>query len=202
MAPVTSSQNPYERQIENRNYMSPLGFKLILSKTPKVDFLCQSANIPGISMGTALQPTYLKDIPVPGDKVLYEDLTIRFLVDENMENYLAIYKWMTGLGYSESLGQFEQLKKEDFRTNPQINSDADPRYFEFSDATLQVLSSNYKPSIHVNFKDAFPISLSTLEFDASERDYNYFTAQTTFKYTIFDITDPDGVRIDNNPNKK
>ena len=201
MAPVTSSQNPYERQIENRNYMSPLGFKLILSKTPKVDFLCQSANIPGISMGTALQPTYLKDIPVPGDKVLYEDLTIRFLVDENMENYLAIYKWMTGLGYSESLGQFEQLKKEDFRTNPQINSDADPRYFEFSDATLQILNSNYRPSLLINFIDAFPISLSTLEFDVSQRDYSFFTASVTFKYTIFNITDPNGVRIDNNPRK-
>ena len=198
---MTSSQNPYQRQIDNRNYMSPLGFKLILSKTPKVDFLCQSANIPGISMGTAVQSTYLKDIPVPGDKVLYEDLTIRFLVDEQMENYLAIYKWITGLGYPESLGQFKQLKDDDFRTQPGVNSDSDPRYFEFSDATLQVLSSNYKPSIHVNFKDAFPISLSTLEFDASDRDYNFFTAQATFKYTIFDITDPDGVRIDNKPKK-
>ena len=199
---MTSSQNPYQRQIDNRNYMSPLGFKLILTKTPKVDFLCQSANIPGINMGTAVQPSYLKDIPVPGDKVLYDDLTIRFLVDEKMENYLAIYKWITGLGYPESLGQYDQLSKEDFRTNSTIGTQSDPLYFQYSDATLQVLSSNYKPSIHVNFKDAFPISLSTLEFDASIADYNYFTAQVTFKYTIFDITDPNGVRIDNNPNKK
>tara|TARA_B100000925_G_C21832831_1_gene397927 strand:- start:187 stop:732 length:546 start_codon:yes stop_codon:yes gene_type:complete len=181
--------------------MSPLGFKLILSKTPKVDFLCQSANIPGISMGTAVQSTYLKDIPVPGDKVLYEDLTIRFLVDEKMENYLAIYKWITGLGYPESFGQYKQLQKDDFRNSTVTEAIEDPRFFEFSDATLQVLSSNYKPSIHVNFKDAFPISLSTLEFDASIRDYNYFTAQTTFKYTIFDITDPNGNRIDNKPKK-
>ncbi len=198
---MTSSQNPYQRQIDNRNYMSPLGFKLILSKTPKVDFLCQSANIPGISMGTAVQSTYLKDIPVPGDKVLYEDLTIRFLVDEKMENYLAIYKWITGLGYPESFGQYKQLQKDDFRNSTVTEAIEDPRFFEFSDATLQVLSSNYKPSIHVNFKDAFPISLSTLEFDASIRDYNYFTAQTTFKYTIFDITDPNGNRIDNKPKK-
>ena len=198
---MTSSQNPYQRQIDNRNYMSPLGFKLILSKTPKVDFLCQSANIPGISMGTAVQPSYLKDIPVPGDKVLYEDLTIRFLVDEQMENYLAIYKWITGLGYPESFGQYKQLQKDDFRNSTVTEAIEDPRFFEFSDATLQVLSSNYKPSIHVNFKDAFPISLSTLEFDASIRDYNYFTAQTTFKYTIFDITDPNGNRIDNKPKK-
>ena len=198
---MTDSVSPFDKQIANRNYMSPLGFKLILTKTPKVDFLCQSANIPQISMGTAVQPTYLKDIPVPGDKVLYDDLTVRFLVDEKMENYLAIYKWITGLGYPESIGQYDQLRKDDIRTDRRIGDDGDPRYFEFSDATLQVLGSNYKPSIHVNFKDAFPISLSTLDFDVSQRDYSFFTASVTFKYTIYDITDPSGNRLDNKPKK-
>ena len=198
---MTDSVSPFDKQISNRNYMSPLGFKLILTKTPKVDFLCQSANIPQISMGTAIQPSYLKDIPVPGDKVLYDDLSIRFLVDEKMENYLAIYKWITGLGYPESIGQFSQLRKDDIRTNASASDEGDPRYFEFSDATLQVLGSNYKPSIHVNFKDTFPVSLSTLEFDVSNRDYNFFTAEVTFKYTIYEITDPSGNRLDNNPKK-
>ena len=198
---MTDSVSPFDKQIANRNYMSPLGFKLIITKTPKVDFLCQSANIPQISMGTAIQPTYLKDIPVPGDKVLYDDLTVRFLVDEKMENYLAIYKWITGLGYPESIGQFKQLRKDDIRTNASASDEGDPRYFEFSDATLQVLSSNYKPNIQVNFRDAFPIALSTLEFDVSQRDYSFFTASVTFKYTIFNITDPSGNRLDNKPLK-
>ncbi len=198
---MTDSVSPFDKQIANRNYMSPLGFKLILTKTPKVDFLCQSANIPQISMGTAIQPSYLKDIPVPGDKVLYDDLSIRFLVDEKAENYLAIYKWMTGLGYPESIGQYDQLRKDDIRTNASVSDDGDPRYFEFSDATLQILNSNYRPSLLINFIDAFPISLSTLEFDVSQRDYSFFTASVTFKYTIFNITDPNGVRIDNNPRK-
>ena len=194
---MTDSVSPFDKQIANRNYMSPLGFKLIITKTPKVDFLCQSANIPQISMGTAIQPSYLKDIPVPGDKVLYDDLSVRFLVDEKMENYLAIYKWITGLGYPESLGQFKQLRTDDIRTNASASDEGDPRYFEFSDATLQILNSNYKPSVLVNFKDAFPVSLSTLEFDVADRDYSYFTANVTFKYTIFTITDPNGNRIDN-----
>ena len=198
---MTDSVSPFDKQIANRNYMSPVGFKLILTKTPKVDFLCQSANIPQISMGTAVQPTYLKDIPVPGDKVLYDDLSVRFLVDEKMENYLAIYKWITGLGYPENLGQYNQLKKDDIRTNASATDDADPRYFEFSDATLQVLNSNYRPSVLVNFKDAFPTSLSTLDFDVTTRDYNYFTAEVSFKYTIFNITDPSGNRLDNYPQK-
>ena len=198
---MTDSVSPFDKQIANRNYMSPLGFKLILTKTPKVDFLCQSANIPQISMGTAIQPTYLKDIAVPGDKVLYDDLRVRFLVDEQMENYLSIYNWMTGLGYPENAGQFKQLKKDDLRTNASVSDDADPRYFEFSDATLQILSSNYKPSVLVNFKDAFPTTLSTLDFDVSTRDYAYFTAEVSFKYTIFTITDPNGNRLDNFPQK-
>ena len=198
---MTDSVSPFDKQIANRNYMSPVGFKLVLTKTPKVDFLCQSANIPQISMGTAIQPSYLKDIPVPGDKVLYDDLTVSFLVDEKMENYLAINKWITGLGFPESLGQFSQLRKDDIRTNGSASDEGDPRYFEFSDATLQVLNSNYKPTVLINFKDAFPVSLSTLDFDVTTRDYNYFTAEVTFKYTIFDITDPNGVRIDNKPKK-
>ena len=194
---MTDSVSPFDKQIANRNYMSPLGFKLVLTKTPKVDFLCQSANIPSISMGTAIQPSYLKDIPVPGDKVLYDDLNVRFLVDEKMENYLAIHKWITGLGYPESLGQYNQLKKDDNRTDRRVNDSADPLYFQYSDATLQVLNSNYKPSVLINFKDAFPVSLSTLDFDVTTRDYNYFTAEATFKYTIYNITDPSGNRIDN-----
>ena len=194
---MTDSVSPFDKQIANRNYMSPLGFKLILTKTPKVDFLCQSANIPSISMGTAIQPSYLKDIPVPGDKVLYDDLNVRFLVDEKMENYLAIHKWMTGLGYPESIGQYSQLKKDDNRTDGLVDDKGDPLYFQYSDATLQVLNSNYKPSVLINFKDAFPISLSTLDFDVTTRDYNYFTAEVTFKYTIYNITDPSGNRIDN-----
>ena len=194
---MTDSVSPFDKQIANRNYMSPLGFKLIITKTPKVDFLCQSANIPSISMGTAIQPSYLKDIPVPGDKVLYDDLNVRFLVDEKMENYLAIHKWITGLGYPESIGQYRQLKKDDNRTDSLVADKGDPLYFQYSDATLQVLNSNYKPSVLINFKDAFPVSLSTLDFDVTTRDYNYFTAEVTFKYTIYNITDPSGNRIDN-----
>ena len=195
---MTASNNPFENQINNRNYLSPLGFKLIISKIPKVDFLCQAANIPSISMGTAVQPTYLKDLPVPGDKPVYDDLTVRFIIDENMENYLSLNKWITGLGYPESQKQFQQLKD----VGPQLSTqdDTNPRAMEFSDATLQILSSNYQPNINVNFRGCFPVAVSTLEFDSSQRDYNYFTCEATFKYDYYTISDKNGKRLDNNPN--
>ena len=195
---MTDSNNPFENQINNRNYLSPLGFKLIISKIPKVDFLCQAANIPSISMGTAVQPTPLKDIPVPGDKPVYDDLTVRFIIDENMENYLSLNKWITGLGYPESLKQYQQLS--DVGPDLATQDNTDPRWFEFSDATLQILSSNYQPNISVNFKGCFPVAVSTLEFDSSQRDYSYFTCEATFKYDYYTISDKNGKRLDNNPN--
>ena len=195
---MTASNNPFENQINNRNYLSPLGFKLIISKIPKVDFLCQAANIPSISMGTAVQPTYLKDIPVPGDKPVYDDLTVRFIIDENMENYLSLNKWITGLGYPESIKQYQQLA--DVGPDLATQDNTDPRWFEFSDATLQILSSNYQPNINVNFRGCFPVAVSTLEFDSSQRDYSYFTCEATFKYDYYTISDKNGKRLDNNPN--
>ena len=92
----------FANQIQNRNFLSPVGFRFTLAKTPKVNFFCNSARIPEINLGVANQPTYLKDLDIPGDKLTYGDLTLRFLVDENLENYMAIHNWMTGLGFPES----------------------------------------------------------------------------------------------------
>ena len=84
------SSTAFRTQIENRNFLSGVGFKFNLAKHPKVDFFSNSAKIPQLTLGLASQPTYLKDIDVPGEKLTYGDFTLRFLVDENMENYMAI----------------------------------------------------------------------------------------------------------------
>jgi hypothetical protein len=171
-------------QIGNRNFLSPVGFKFTLAKEPKVTFFCNSARIPEISLGTAIQPSYLKDIDVPGDKLSYGDFSLRFLVDENLENYMAIHNWITGLGYPESAEQYKNfITNEDQIRDPKI---------AFSDGSLHILNSNYRNTAIVKFKDLFPIYLTSLEFEATDTDIQYFTAEVTFKYTIYDILGTDG----------
>lgn len=180
MAPV------FDNQIQNRNYLSPIGFKFTLAKEPKAVFFCNAARIPEITLGTAIQPSYLKMIDVPGDIVTYGDLTIRFLIDENLENYLAIHKWITGLGFPETTEQYKDLVSRE-------DGDQDPLK-AFSDGTLRILNSNYNDVALIKFRDLYPVSLTSMEFEATGDDYNYFTAEATFKYTIYNITDKD-----NNP---
>ena len=183
------ARNPLENQIPNRNFLSPIGFKFTLAKTPKVDFFCNSARIPEITLGTAIQPSYLKDIDVPGDKLQYGDLSLRFLVDEEMENYMAIHTWLTGLGFPETTQQFKDLTTEGNQNSNRFGQrDMD---LAFSDASLYILNSNYRTTAIIKFKDLFPTSLTSLDFDATETDINYFTAEATFKYTIYNILGPD-----------
>ena len=171
--------------IDNRNFLAPTGFKFSLKRSPGVAFFCNQANIPSLDLGIATQPTYLKDIDVPGDKIQFGDLTLRFLVDEDLVNYMEIQNWIRGLGYPESVKEFDDLEKEAVLPGNYDRS-GDNIY---SDGTLQILSSNLVAKFNVNFKDMFPYSLSTITFDATDTDIEYFTADVSFKYTIYNLTD-------------
>ena len=179
--------------IENRNFLSPVGFKFGLQRCPGVAFFCNEANIPDMTLGEATQPTYLKNIPVPGDKIEFGDLSLRFLVDEDLSNYMEIQNWIRGLGFPEDLGEFEELEEKGTLADAlgQFKQSGDDIY---SDGTLQILSSNLVPKFHVKFRELWPYSLTTMTFDATDTDIEYFTAEVSFKYTIYTITD-----LENNP---
>ena len=174
----------FRNQIQNKNFLNPTGFKFILNRAPKVVFFSNQASIPGLNLGVTEQPNYLKDIPIPGDKLQFQDLTLRFLVDEDLENYLEIQHWLRGLGFPDSLKEIYEWQS----SNPNAPSST---LNYTSDGTLNVLSSSNTPNFKVKFLDMFPVSLSDLDFDATDSDIDYLTANVTFKYTIYNITDLD-----------
>ena len=176
--------------IENRNFLAPVGFKFALKRSPKTAFFCNQANIPDISLGIAEQPSYLKDIPIPGDKISFGDLNLRFLVDEDLGNYMEIQKWIRGLGFPETLKEFDKLEEQDYLFGAAKFAQRGDQIY--SDGTLQILSSNLVPKFQVVFDDLFPYSLSTMSFDATDTDIEYFTADVSFKYTIYKLTDLEG----------
>ena len=174
------TNSAFAKQIDNRNFLSGVGFKFNLTKFPKVDFFSNSARIPELNLELARQASYLKNIDIPGERLTYGDFTLRFLVDENMENYISVYNWLKGLGFPESTQEFRDLTtdKDGIR---------DPKE-AFCDGTLRILNSNYREVAKVKFKDLFPTSLTSLDFDATNTDVQFFTAEATFKYTIYNLS--------------
>ena len=174
------TNSAFGKQIQNRNFLSGVAFKFNLAKFPKVDFFSNSARIPELSLELTSQPSYLKTIDVPGERLTFGDFTLRFLVDENMENYISVYDWLTGLGFPETTKEFADLIKD--KDGQRDAKEA------FCDGTLRILNSNFREVAKVKFNDLFPTSLTSLDFDATNTDVQYFTAEATFKYTLYKIS--------------
>ena len=174
------------------DYASPVQFRFKCSKLPKVEFFCQTANIPGIGLGEAVIDTPLKSIPFPGDKVTYQDLAISFLVDENLNNYKEIHDWIIGLGAPQNHTQFSTLRDTGTdrfpgQTTNSPNNNAVPDGGTYSDATLTVLNSKNIAVTEIRFHNIFPTSLGALSYDVQASDVNYLSVGVDFSYMYYEI---------------
>ena len=174
--------------IENRNFLSPIGFKFNIERIKGVDFFCQSANIPAMQLGSADTGTRLNKLRNPGDELNYEDLYLRFMVDENMKNWYQVANWMREIATPYSTKEFKYNRgsiKSINKREATIDYATQNNQWR-CDCSLFILSSNYRIVSEVIFRDAWPTSLSTLNFDASTSDINYFTAEVGLRYNYYD----------------
>ena len=191
---MVTAQSPMARQPEQLDYASPTQFRFGIHQLPKVEFFTVAANLPGISAGTVTQATPFKDIPLMGEKMEYENLSISFIVDEYLENYISLHNWMVGIGFPENREQFRTFRDVTSKTpagggTPTIDriGKATADRALYSDAFLQILSNKNNPIVEVNFENAFPISLSALDFTQTATDVEYMTASAEFAYQIYEI---------------
>jgi hypothetical protein len=173
-------------QIANRNFLSPAGFRFILGKNQKVTYFCQSANIPAVSVLQTTQPTPFVPLSVPAG-FEYDDLNLSFLIDENLENYILIQKWLRGLGVPDSFADRDTFER--------LNRTNDGLFNPYTDGTLFVLNSNLKTIAQIKFEDVYPTSLSTLRFEVTGTDTDYFIAEVSFKYKSYDVCDKNGISL-------
>jgi len=201
-----TTTNSYNRQPTKIDYADPTKFKFNIIKLPKVEYFCTAVNLPGVSLSdNYTQPTPFRDIPLPGEKLTYDRLTMTFLVDENLENYQEIHGWLRGLGFPGGYAEFKALLDsgtDRFPTSKNsVLGDAGRSKFAapsigalFSDATLSILSSKNNAITDVRFSDVFPISLSGLQYDQRATDTDYLTATVTFDYKLYDFANTNASR--------
>ena len=191
---MATAQSPLARQPDKLDYASPTQFKFGIHQLPKVEFFTLSANVPGISAGVVTRATPFKDIPIVGDKLTYDNLSITFQVDEYLENYVSLHNWMKGIGFPTDRQEFRTYRDVTSNTpasgktpTTDLVGKAIPDRALYSDAYLMVLSNKNNPIVEVNFHNVFPVSLGALEFTQSVTDIEYMTATAEFAYQIYEI---------------
>ena len=191
---MATAQSPIARQPDQLDYASPTQFRFGVHQLPKVEFFTVSANLPGIAGGVVTQATPFKDIPTMGDKLTYENLSISFIVDEYLENYISLHNWMIGIGFPQKRDQFRTYRDVTSNTpagggTPKVDriGKATADRAMYSDAFLQILSNKNNPIVEVNFENVFPISLGALDFSQNATDVEYMVATADFAYQIYEI---------------
>lgn len=165
----------------NINPLSAQGFRFSVTKLPEVEFFCQNVNLPGVTLGDFEIATPISRLPMPGETLTFDSLRLQFLVDEDMKNFKAVHNWLYGLGFPIDNKQYRDfIGDNDFLMYDELTRN-------FSDATLLILTNNSNAGIIVNFKNVFPVELSTLEFTATDQDVNYLVGTVSFRFTYYEF---------------
>lgn len=146
----------------NKNSLFPGNFKVTIDRTEyaNIEFFCTKVNLPGLTKAAVEQKFRDRPAFFPGGIVNFDEITITFIVDEDMVNYREIFDWIT----------------EGDRVNP-----------KFRDITLSILTNKNTTGREILFHDTFPTSLSGIDFDASAVDASPITCTAIFKFNTFEF---------------
>lgn len=152
---------------ENTNFLQPTKFVLTFPEVPDMIYFCQKANIPGVSLGQAIQQTPNLDLYHSGTKLEYSTFDVSFLVNEDLTAWTTLYKWMLDLSSVES----SYTKRKESRKQ----------------AILTIMSNQNNPKIRIKYLNLFPISVSDLELDTTLSAEEHIVATASFRYDWFEI---------------
>ncbi len=173
-------------QPTNLNYLSPVNFDLVISKLPKTRYFCTGVNIPSVNFSEATMDTKLAiQSALPGDKITFDPLTVKFVVDEDMTNYQEIFNWIMRLGPGVDTKDFSSLVGQ-VKTGTVVTTLGDNLEM-YSDATLMINTSSNNANVELNFIDCFPTSLGAIDFTTDASDVAYAVCDLTLRYTYYTI---------------
>lgn len=149
----------------NKNFLSPVGFQFKISSTeyPNLEYFAVGATLPGLSITAAEQSYRGVNLAFTGDRLSFDDLTLRINVTEDLDNYIETFNWLHNLA--------------------QTNNAEDQKV----DATLLILTSHNNVNKEIQFKGVFPTGMAPIEFDAQAESIDYVQMDITFAYTNFEF---------------
>lgn len=165
--------------LDNYSLLNPVNFRFGVEDAPYLNFYVQSVDLPSISLPTSLTENPFVTVPLPGDHIDFEPLVVTFIVDENLNGYLEVYRWLRGLGFPESYEEYEELVvAENYTSRWQETT---------SDINVTTMTGSRNGNISFNFIDAFPINLTAPRVSTTLTGSPIVTCQATFSYTYFDV---------------
>lgn len=154
----------------SNNLLQNNGFAFVLERIPQTIFRVVSCDIPSMNVPPAPAGFPGASQNFPGTFTEFDDLTLEFLVDEDLKNYEEIYHWMMQQRFA--IGD-EYTPKNDMEI-PLV-----------SDGALTTMTNASNANRVFKFVSMFPVFLGSIHFDTSINQPDPITCTVTFKYSYF-----------------
>jgi T4-like virus tail tube protein gp19 len=167
-----------DRDPLSTNLTSPFSWVFNMKRSPSLSYFCQAVKLPDVMFETAEAPSPSLLVPEVPDHIKYSDVTMKFIVDINFQNWQEILNWMRGVADPSGKGIVYTQLENATPTSP---------YTIFSDVSVIQLDSQNNPLLAWTFHRSLPIRLTGPQYDATLTDVNYLTSEVTFRITNFSI---------------
>lgn len=162
---------------DNINFLQPTGFRVVIDRKnyPNLEFFAQSVQHPDVTVPSpVLEYSRIGQVAFPGDTINYSELTITFILDEDIKSYIELYEW------------FEMLINENYRDGGS-RSRYDGKIPSQADVSVSILTSHNNQTKRILYKGCTPTALTGLNLAANVQTLEFLTFDVSFSFTGFEF---------------
>lgn len=169
---------------------SATAFVVHISRFPNLSFAAQEVALPGFSAQPPKQGMPGSDIHHLPTKLIYDPLTITFMVDEDLSIHREMHNWLVGI----TGGALRTEKTAEF-----VESQADYIWPDYdarktftrsgsTTATITFLNGGNVPIFKAVFFNVIPAGVGPIQYSTTTADPNQVLSSTaTFNYDYFEF---------------
>jgi hypothetical protein len=169
-------------QIDNTNFLTSIGFNVIIEKIPTVTFFAKSVSLPGITVNNPKIPTPFIPFPVAADTSYHGTFSMVFNIDEDLTNWMELYSWLVGMTFPESHEQWKTFIGTTTGTFAPGNQNN-----VYSDITVQTLTSAKNVNKQITYHNCILKTVSGFDLTNAGTDPAVVTSTAEFDFSHFSI---------------
>jgi len=163
---------------DNLNYLQPTGFRVVIDREnyPNLEFFAQTVNHPDITLSAPTLPySRFENVGMPGDTVSLSELSISFILDEDLKSYIELYNWV------------EYMTNENFVSEGGRGQRSPNELPTQADISVSILSSHNNQTKRILYKACSPTSISGLQLTSVASSVEYLTFDVSFANSGFEF---------------
>lgn len=138
-------------------------YRFIITNRVPLALRIQNTPLTSVSLTQAPFPTQRMDLNIPNNKLELSPLNMRFIVSEDLSEWVDIYDWMINI----------------------VNREGS-HIHEMETGELTILDGEHQPILRIVYKGLWPMLLGDLQYSVNE-DENVLTADVSFSFDSFSI---------------